>query len=129
MSTTTLKGYEALAYATQFGLTLTKAADPVSPHEEGITPEDARAILAEDPSLISIEAPSFDYERITATHAAIGNDGCEPVVWGLGDSPEMAFADALSQDGFDVEDAPYLTLVDAPPDLQARVQSGDVSFG
>lgn len=128
MSTTTLTGFVALAFATQFGLTLTKAADPTEPQAE-VTPEEARYVLAECPSLISIEAPTFDYESITATYAAVGNDGCEPVVWGLGDSPEMAFADALSQDGFDVEDARYLRIEEVGPEVQARVQSGDVSFG
>lgn len=125
MSTTNLTGHEAIAYAAEFGYDLTKAADPT----EGARTVDlgeAREIAAEDPSLISIEVPKFDPTRMTASVAAVGSDGSSPVVWGLGTSNEMAFVDALLQDGFDADDAPFLRFVTCTAETQERVQHGDV---
>lgn len=127
MSSTTLNGHEAIAYAKHFGLDLTKAADPTE-GARTVDVDEAREIAAEDPSLISIEVPAFDSTRMTATVAAVGNDGSRPVVWGLGTSNEMAFADALLQDGFDADDAPFLRLLPCTAEVQERVQHGDVNW-
>lgn len=125
--TTTLTGYAAIAFASHFGLDLNKYTDPT----EGTCVVDidtARAIAKEDPSLVWIEAPAFDAERMTASVAAVGNDGSRPVVWGLGTSNEMAFADALRQDEFEPDDAAFLRLEPCDAATQERVQHGDVSW-
>lgn len=122
-----LTGHEAIAYAREYGLDLTKLADPT---EEAcvVTVDEAIEIAKEDPALLSVEAPTWTPERMVATHAAVGNDGRRPVVWGLGTSPEMAFADALRQDGFDEADAPFLRIESANAEVQRRVQHGDVAW-
>lgn len=126
-SNTTLTGHEAIAYATRFGLDLTKHADPT---EDAcvVTVDEAIEIAKEDPALIAIEAPTWDFTRMIATHAAVGNDGWRPVVWGLGTSAEMAVADALRQDGFNADNVGFLRTEDAGPAVQERVQLGDVSW-
>lgn len=137
-SNTALTGHEAIAYAARFGLDLTKLADPT----EGVrvvTVDEAIEIAKEDPALLSVEAPTWDPDRLepwlaggttpmVATHAAVGNDGRRPCVWGLGTSPEMAFADALRQDGFDAADPTSLRIEPADAEVQERVQSGDVTW-
>lgn len=129
MTTTTSKltGHEAIAYAEHFGLDLHKAADPTEGARE-VDADEAAEIAKEDPSLISIEAPVFVNEFVTATFAAVGNDGFRPVVWGLGDSREMAIADALRQEGFKADDLAFLRVVPVGTDVQERVQEGDVSW-
>ncbi|HSH28633.1 MAG TPA: hypothetical protein VK971_01900 [Thiohalobacter sp.] len=47
-----ITGYDAIEYAEQHGLTLGKYADPTEDAREGLTPDEAREIAAEDPSLI-----------------------------------------------------------------------------
>lgn len=127
MTTIKFTGHEAIAYAVCFGLELQKAADPT----EGarvVDVDEAREIVKEDPSLISIEAPAFDHSDMVATHAAVGNDGFRPVIWGLGTSAEMAIADALHQDGFDADDASFLRVEPVDGTVQERVEHGDVSW-
>jgi hypothetical protein len=104
-SNTALTGHEAIAYAQRYGLDLTKRADPT---EEAcvVTVDEAIEIAKEDPSLIEIEAPTWDPTRMTTTCAAVGNDGRRPCVWGLGTSPEMA----------------------SGVEVQERVQHGDVTW-
>ena len=126
MNTTTLTGFAAIAYAVRFGLDLNKHADPTE-GSRVVDIDEARAIAKEDPALVWIEAPSFDAERMTASVAAVGNDGFRPVVWGLGTSAEMAFADALGQE-FDADDAAFLRLEPCDAATQERVQHGDVSW-
>ena len=58
---------------------------------------------------------------------AVGNDGLRPVVWGLGDTPEEAIADALAQDDGPT-DATFLTVHPSTPAIEERVQRGDVSW-
>lgn len=50
-------GYEAIAYAERTGRPLHKYADPIEGHLDGLTPEQARVIASEDPSLIYVFAP------------------------------------------------------------------------
>lgn len=50
-----LTGYAAIEYAEANGMTLTKYNDPTEDHREGLTPDEARVIANEDPSLIYIE--------------------------------------------------------------------------
>jgi len=52
---TTLSGYEAIEYAEANGLTLSKYNDPIEDAREGLTPDEARKIAAEDPNLIYVE--------------------------------------------------------------------------
>jgi hypothetical protein len=99
-ATTLLFGENAEAFAEQFG------------------GNDDRVVVAK-----------FDETRMLATFAAIGNDGRRPVIWGLGTSPEMAFVDAIEQDGFEIVDAKFLRIEPVGPEVQERVQQGDVSWG
>lgn len=121
---TTLIGHYAIAYAEHFGLLLLKASDPTE-GARTVDVDQAREIAAEDSGLISIEVPTFDPSRMTATVAAVGNDGLQPVIWGLGTSDEMAFADALLHD-LDADDAPSLRLLPCTAEAQKRVEQGDV---
>lgn len=47
-----ITGHEAIAYAERHGGTLCKRADPTEDDRDDLTPEQARAVAAEDPSLI-----------------------------------------------------------------------------
>ena len=51
-----ITGYAAIEYAERHGLTLNKYADPTEDARDGLTPDDARQIAREDPSLIYVEA-------------------------------------------------------------------------
>lgn len=51
----TLTGREAIEYARIHGLTLSKYTDPTEEAREGLSIEEAEAILREDPSLIHLE--------------------------------------------------------------------------
>lgn len=50
-----LTGIEAIEHAETKGLTLNKYTDPVEEAREGLTPEEARRIAKEDPSLIYLD--------------------------------------------------------------------------
>lgn len=54
MSTTTITitGHEAITYAEAFNARLQKHADPIEDARDDLTPEEARDVAAEDPSLI-----------------------------------------------------------------------------
>lgn len=52
--TTNLTGYDAINYAERHGLTLSKYNDPIEGARDGLTPEEAREIAAEDPGLIYV---------------------------------------------------------------------------
>jgi hypothetical protein len=52
MTQTTLKGIAAIEYAEAHGLALKKYNDPTEDARENLTPDEAREIAAEDPSLI-----------------------------------------------------------------------------
>jgi hypothetical protein len=54
--TNKLSGFEAIEYAEANGLTLSKYNDPIEEAREGLTPDEARKIAREDPSLIHIAA-------------------------------------------------------------------------
>ena len=47
-----LSGHEAISAAEDQGLALHKWADPTEAERHGLTPDEAREIAAEDPSLI-----------------------------------------------------------------------------
>ena len=49
-----LTGYEAINYAEANGLTLSKYNDPIEDAREGLTPDEARNIALEDPTLIYV---------------------------------------------------------------------------
>jgi hypothetical protein len=51
---TKLTGYEAIEYAETNGLTLCKYNDPIEDAREVLTPDEARKIASEDPSLIYV---------------------------------------------------------------------------
>lgn len=57
---TTISGYDAIEYAKENGLTLNKYSDPIEDAREGLSPDEARKIAREDPSLIWIEAEDHD---------------------------------------------------------------------
>lgn len=50
-----LNAHDAIAYAERYGLTLDKHADPTEPARDGLTPDQAREIATEDPSLIYLD--------------------------------------------------------------------------
>jgi hypothetical protein len=50
-----LEGSEAIAYAREHGLTLSKYADPTEDARTGLTPEEADVIRREDPRLIYVD--------------------------------------------------------------------------
>ena len=50
-----LKGYQAIEYAEAHDLSLSKYADPAEDAREGLTPDEARKVAAEDPALIYAE--------------------------------------------------------------------------
>ena len=54
MSTTILTGHDAIAYAEAFEARLQKYADPIEDARDDLTPDEARDVAAEDPSLIYI---------------------------------------------------------------------------
>lgn len=51
-----LTGLEAIAYARQHGVTLSKRADPLEAERDGLSPEEADRIAAEDPGLVYVLA-------------------------------------------------------------------------
>jgi hypothetical protein len=55
MTKTRLTGYDAISYAEEHDLLLNKHADPVEGAREGLGPDEAREIAAEDPSLIYLD--------------------------------------------------------------------------
>lgn len=52
-----LTGYAAIDYAEANGLTLSKYNDPTEDAREGLTPDEARKVASEDPSLIYAAVP------------------------------------------------------------------------
>lgn len=58
-----LKGYEAITYAQNNDLTLSKYNDPIEDARDGLTLDEARKIASEDPSLIYIEVKNNDYSN------------------------------------------------------------------
>ena len=52
---TRLTGYDAIAYAEQHGVRVCKYADPTEGAREDLSPDEAREIAAEDPSLIYLD--------------------------------------------------------------------------
>lgn len=56
-----LTGSDAIDYAEAHGLTLSKYTDPTEEAREGLTPDEAREIAREDPTLIWIDAPPRRY--------------------------------------------------------------------
>ena len=68
---------------------------------------------------------AFDYTT-DAKFVAVGNDGMRPVIWGLGVTEEDAIEDALEQEGCPPRS--FLHVHPCTPEIQERVQSGDVSW-
>lgn len=60
-------------------------------------------------------------------YAAVGSDGTRPVVWGLGESPAEAFADAERQELSDNDQA-ALVAHRVTQEEAAVVMAGDVSW-
>jgi hypothetical protein len=56
-----LEGYKAIKYAEAHGLNLEKYTDPTEEARQDITPEEARGIAKEDPSLIFLDADALTY--------------------------------------------------------------------
>ena len=60
-------------------------------------------------------------------YAAIGTDGIRPVVWGVGDSPDAAEAEAREGvGGVEAPDAP-LAVVEITADQRREIDAGQVS--
>ncbi len=55
----TLTGYDAIDYAKRHRLTLAKYADPTEDARTGLTPDEARAVAAEDPSLVYVVGQQY----------------------------------------------------------------------
>jgi hypothetical protein len=56
-----LRGFQAIDYAEQEGLTLNKDADRIDDRRTGLTVAEAQAVASEDPNLIWIEVPEMEY--------------------------------------------------------------------
>ncbi len=56
-----LRGFPAINYAEQEGLTLNKDADPIDDGRTGLTVAEAEAVASEDPNLIWIEVSEMEY--------------------------------------------------------------------
>lgn len=54
----TLRGREAIEYARQHGLTLSKHTDPIEGPRDGLTPDEAEEIAKVDPSLVYLARPT-----------------------------------------------------------------------
>jgi hypothetical protein len=67
ITTTRLKGSDAIDYASSHDLTLNKYNDPTEDAREGLTPDEARAIAREDQSLIYIDVTEDDITTPTTT--------------------------------------------------------------
>jgi hypothetical protein len=52
---TKLTGYDAVEYAEDHDMPLNKYADPTEDARDDLTPDEARAVAKEDPSLVWIE--------------------------------------------------------------------------
>lgn len=75
MTTRTIDGLEAIEYAELHGVTLHKHADPTEEARGGLTPDEAREIAAEDPSLIWLPEPEDGYPAIRVTDWDRHDDG------------------------------------------------------
>jgi hypothetical protein len=53
----TITGHDAIEYAEQRGLPLSKYTDPTEGARDGLTVGEALEVAAEDPSLIYVEVP------------------------------------------------------------------------
>ena len=53
-----ITGHDAIVYAEQHGGTLCKYADPTEDDRDDLTPDQAREVAREDPSLIYTFAPA-----------------------------------------------------------------------
>ena len=56
-----LKGFDAISYAEQEGLTLNKEADPIDGPRSGLTIAEAEAIESATPGLIWLDVPDEVY--------------------------------------------------------------------
>lgn len=121
-----LTGYQAIAFAKRFGVTVTKVAlDDGGPE---LDDEEEVVIVENEMCLVYVEVPDFDPKRMLATHAAIGSDGNRAVVWGLGTDAQMAVAEALRQYELEPDGAAFLRVVEVGPEVQERVQRGDITW-
>ena len=105
----TITGLDAIEYAAEHGLTLSKYNDPIEDAREGLTVEEAREVAAEDPSLIYVHvATHVVVEHMPAawreSHRAARNWGQYPangavrVLMTREDAEELVEADS---DGYD----------------------------
>lgn len=81
-ATTRLTGYEAIDFAAAHTLTLSKYQDPTEGPREGLDPEEAREIAAEDPSLIYLEVVRLDaLTALIEGHERHIAPGSESALW------------------------------------------------
>jgi hypothetical protein len=83
-TTVRLTGWTAIEVAERSGLLLSKAADPTEGAREGLSVEEARAVAAEDPSLISVEAPAPSVRQIKAALNEAGITGLKITLFEAG---------------------------------------------
>ena len=105
-----LTGYEAINYAEANGLTLSKYNDPIEDAREGLTPDEARNLALEDPTLI--------YVRIIFRREHFNNE-IMPEVYHL----------TVHQDGntyYVVMPEPKGQHKVQPPEVRWRIESGPV---
>jgi hypothetical protein len=90
MSTAKLTGYDAIRYAEAREVTLSKYADPTEDARDGLSPDEAREVAAEDPSLIwvDISATSQEPQPLTVTVngviVVVTHDGLDPDLYTSG---------------------------------------------
>jgi hypothetical protein len=83
-----LTGRDAVTYARAHGLTLSTHADPTATARDGVSVEDALAILREDPSLVFITIASEQLADLAYEAAYVGDealaDACSRICDGAG---------------------------------------------
>ncbi|WP_438029076.1 hypothetical protein [Sorangium sp. So ce233] len=73
--TVRLTGWTAIEAAERAGLKLSKATDPTDGARDGLSVDEARAVAAEDPSLIFVEAPVPSVRQIKVALEEAGITG------------------------------------------------------
>lgn len=80
MQNTTITGHDAIRYAEQHNLTLSKYGDPTEGAREGLTVAEAREIAREDPGLLYVEVAEITDSQIRALRSEAGVAGDEKQV-------------------------------------------------
>ncbi|XXX79214.1 hypothetical protein WMF30_10610 [Sorangium sp. So ce134] len=93
--TVRLTGWTAIEAAERSGLRLSKAADPTESARDDLSVEEARAVAAEDPSLVYVEAPVPSVREIRAALTEAGITGLNVIIYADGAGAVVSDGDCL----------------------------------